>query len=79
LHESKADPARAPRPFDQTAERISSLRSRLTAELRQAVRDGDFIYHYQPQFDLQNGQLVGVEALGCNRRRPSSASPSRPG
>ena len=63
LHESKADPARAPRPFDQTAERISSLRSRLTAELRQAVRDGDFIYHYQPQFDLQNGQLVGVEAL----------------
>jgi PAS domain S-box-containing protein/diguanylate cyclase (GGDEF)-like protein len=63
LHESKADPARAPRRFDETAERVSRLRSRLTAELRQAVRDGDFIYHYQPQCDLQTGRVTGVEGL----------------
>jgi PAS domain S-box-containing protein/diguanylate cyclase (GGDEF)-like protein len=63
LHESKADPARLPRRFDQAAERVSRLRSRLTAELQQAVRDGDFIYHYQPQIDLQTGRVVGVEAL----------------
>jgi PAS domain S-box-containing protein/diguanylate cyclase (GGDEF)-like protein len=63
LHESKADPARAPRRFDETAERVSRLRSRLTTELQQAVRDGDFIYHYQPQFDMQTNEIVGVEAL----------------
>ncbi len=63
LHESKADSARAPRRFDETAERNSRLRSRLTTELQQAVRDGDFVYHYQPQFDLRSGRIVGVEAL----------------
>jgi len=63
LHQSKADPARAPRRFDQAAERISRLRGRLTTELQQAVRDGDFFYHYQPQFDIQTGRIVGAEAL----------------
>ena len=63
LHESKADPGRAPRRFDQAAERTSRLRSRLTMELQHAVRDGDFLYHYQPQFDLQTGRVVGIEAL----------------
>jgi PAS domain S-box-containing protein/diguanylate cyclase (GGDEF)-like protein len=63
LHESKSDPRRTPRRFDQAAERTSRLRSRLTAELQQAVRDGDFLYHYQPQFDLQTGRVVGVEGL----------------
>ena len=63
LHYSKADPGRASRRFDQAAERTSRLRSRLTMELQHAVRDGDFLYHYQPQFDLQKGQVVGVEAL----------------
>jgi PAS domain S-box-containing protein/diguanylate cyclase (GGDEF)-like protein len=63
LHQSKADPARASRRFDQTAERMSRKRSRLTSELHQAVRDCDFLYYYQPQFDLQTGRIVGVEAL----------------
>jgi len=63
LHQSKADPARAPRRFDQAAERISRMRGRLTTELQQAVRDGDFFYHYQPQFDIQTGRIVGAEAL----------------
>ena len=63
LHDSKADPGRAPRRFDRAAERTSRLRGRLTLELQQAVRDGDFFYHYQPQFDLQKGWVVGVEAL----------------
>jgi EAL domain-containing protein (putative c-di-GMP-specific phosphodiesterase class I)/GGDEF domain-containing protein len=63
LHESKADPSRAPRRFDQSAERNSRMRTRITSELRQAVQDGDFIYHYQPQVDLLTGLIVGAEAL----------------
>jgi len=63
LHESKADPSRAPRRFDQAAERTSRLRNRLTVELQQAVRDGNFIYHYQPQLGLQKRRVSGVEAL----------------
>jgi PAS domain S-box-containing protein/diguanylate cyclase (GGDEF)-like protein len=63
LYESKSDPGRRPRRFDQAAERKSRLRSRLTTELHQAVQDGDFFYHYQPQFDLRKNRIVGVEAL----------------
>ncbi|NIJ07669.1 PAS domain S-box-containing protein/diguanylate cyclase (GGDEF)-like protein [Sphingomonas vulcanisoli] len=63
LHESKDDPHRAPRRFDEAAERASRHRSRLTAELQQAVRDENFVYHYQPQFDLLTGKIIGCEAL----------------
>jgi EAL domain-containing protein (putative c-di-GMP-specific phosphodiesterase class I) len=31
--------------------------------LRQAVQRGEFVLHYQPQFDLKNGAIVGAEAL----------------
>ncbi|MCM3710649.1 sensor domain-containing protein [Sporosarcina luteola] len=32
-------------------------------ELRQALEKGQFLLHYQPQFDLKTGQLIGMEAL----------------
>ncbi len=35
----------------------------LLDELRVAVRDGDFVLHYQPQLDLRTGQVLAVEAL----------------
>jgi diguanylate cyclase (GGDEF)-like protein/PAS domain S-box-containing protein len=31
--------------------------------LRKSVKDMDFILHYQPQFDLRSGELLGFEAL----------------
>lgn len=37
--------------------------SSLAAELRTAVRRNQFELHYQPRIDLNNGQLVGLEAL----------------
>lgn len=63
LHESKADPRRTPRRFDAVAASASRYRNRLTVELQQAVRDEDFVYHYQPQLNLETGEIVGVEAL----------------
>jgi len=32
-------------------------------ELREAVKEGDFVLHYQPQLDLKSGQMLAVEAL----------------
>jgi len=37
--------------------------SSLAAELRTAVRKNQFELHYQPRIDLNNGRLVGLEAL----------------
>ncbi|HEV3187051.1 MAG TPA: bifunctional diguanylate cyclase/phosphodiesterase [Acidimicrobiales bacterium] len=35
----------------------------LLDELRQAVKEGDFVLHYQPQLDLKTGEILAVEAL----------------
>jgi len=35
----------------------------LLDELRLAVKEGDFVLHYQPQLDLKTGEMLAVEAL----------------
>ncbi len=32
-------------------------------QLRNAVRNDEFVLHYQPQFDMRNKKIIGVEAL----------------
>ncbi len=48
-----------------TAEMNSRAKTRIELEsyLRKAVRQNEFILYYQPQFDIQSGNLVGCEAL----------------
>ena len=35
----------------------------LVEELREAVEEGKFVLHYQPQLDLRTGEILAVEAL----------------
>ncbi len=43
---------------EAAAERIA-----LSRRMRLALKNGDFVLHYQPQIELQNNRVTGVEAL----------------
>lgn len=45
------------------------------AALREAVRRGDFVLHYQPQISMATNQLTGVEALVRWRRDDGTLTP----
>ncbi|MBW8312375.1 MAG: EAL domain-containing protein [Rhizobium sp.] len=49
--------------YDATMNEEVSERLALRNGLRQALERGEFVLHYQPQFSLDDGALVGVEAL----------------
>lgn len=41
----------------------NKLRLSLEANLRNAVKNEEFILHYQPKLDIQSGNVIGMEAL----------------
>ncbi len=49
--------------FVPEMDRGSRRRLDMDTALRHAVARQEFVLHYQPQLDLQSGQVVGVEAL----------------
>jgi len=51
------------RYFTEQANRGHSDYLNLAHDLREAVKLGQFVLHYQPQIDLSSGQVFGVEAL----------------
>ena len=63
LRIAKAHGAGSVQPFDSEFERQASERFDLMQKLVTAIREQQFILHYQPQVDLQTGEVVGVEAL----------------
>jgi predicted signal transduction protein with EAL and GGDEF domain len=63
LQQSKAKPTHPPHAFAAADERDARNRIRLASELQSAVSNQELLFHYQPQFDLGSGKLVGAEAL----------------
>lgn len=63
LQRSKAKPMHAPQPFAVADEREARGRIRLASELQTAAKNEELLFHYQPQIDLNTGDLVGAEAL----------------
>jgi diguanylate cyclase (GGDEF)-like protein/PAS domain S-box-containing protein len=49
--------------FERDMNQRSLGRQSLETGLRQALERGEFLLHYQPKLNLQNGAIVGVEAL----------------
>jgi diguanylate cyclase (GGDEF)-like protein/PAS domain S-box-containing protein len=48
-----------------TSQMNVAVKRRMTLEsaLRRAVRQKDFVLHYQPQVNLESGEIIGLEAL----------------
>ena len=63
LQRSNAMPGHPPQAFAAADERDARNRIRLASELQAAVSNQELLFHYQPQFDLNSGKLIGVEAL----------------
>jgi PAS domain S-box-containing protein/diguanylate cyclase (GGDEF)-like protein len=63
LHRSKGSRLRETQKFDERDFQQARQRMRLTSELQQAVAEKEFLFNYQPKFDLRTGALVGAEAL----------------
>lgn len=63
LQQSKAKPMHAPQAFAVADEREARGRIRLASELQTAAKNEELLFHYQPQIDLNTGDLVGAEAL----------------
>jgi predicted signal transduction protein with EAL and GGDEF domain len=49
--------------FDKSVDNVLSMHYRLEPQLREALREGQFVNFYQPKIDLETGAIAGVEAL----------------
>ena len=63
LWAAKSDPLGGPRRFRDSDHEQARRRVRMTRELKVAVANDEFVYHFQPQVDLLTGEWLGAEAL----------------
>ena len=63
LESAKEDPVRAYCFYNDEVDQISRFYLRLVELFDGAIEKDEFTMHYQPQYDLLNGNLVGIEAL----------------
>jgi diguanylate cyclase (GGDEF)-like protein/PAS domain S-box-containing protein len=49
--------------FDTTMRQRVERRVRVEQDLAGAIKQGDFVLHYQPVVDLESGEMISIEAL----------------
>ena len=87
LNRAKSDGPGTMRFFERGMDQRHAGAPPLERDLRSALHNGEFELYYQPQLNLERGEITGFEALlrwnhperGLDRARPtSSRSPRRP-
>lgn len=63
MYSSKGDGRNTMRFYDAQMNQKAEARAIAEVELKEALRAGDFVLHYQPQFCAALNRIVGVEAL----------------
>ncbi len=63
MYQAKATGKQQYRFYAEEMTRAAQVKLHLRSQLSQAVETGQFELHYQPQVDLQNGMMIGMEAL----------------
>ncbi|TCT21356.1 EAL domain-containing protein [Thiobaca trueperi] len=63
LYQAKEQGRNTYRFYTPTLTTAANERLALDARLRRALANGEFVLHYQPQFESQSGALIGCEAL----------------
>jgi len=49
--------------YEESMNRTALERLLMEGQLRRALEQNEFVLHYQPQVDVKNGRIIGVEAL----------------
>jgi diguanylate cyclase (GGDEF)-like protein len=75
MHRAKRSGGHRVEVFEQRLRRQLLDRLRLEHELSRAVDDGNIVLHYQPVVDVEDGSVIGVEALSRWRRAGELAPP----
>lgn len=63
MYEAKSAGKNKYHVFDRQLHKNADSRMALEEELRHAVANKEFVLHYQPQINLNTGELIGCEAL----------------
>lgn len=63
MYAAKRDGKNTSRFYNRAEDKADAARLELEHQLRRAAEHEDFLLFYQPQVEIQTGQLMGVEAL----------------
>jgi diguanylate cyclase (GGDEF)-like protein/PAS domain S-box-containing protein len=63
MYEVKANGKNGARLFTADMKAGQMPRLELERDLRQAIPNGEFVLHFQPQFSLRSGRVIGAEGL----------------
>ena len=49
--------------FNENMLKILERKTKIERVLRNAIKNNELVIHYQPQYDIKNGAIIGIEAL----------------